>query len=1309
MLLHNKIEKISKINDVRIEKLYFWSLTTTTFTFNKDENNWSSNPNKILFTDYAVARTASETTNWKPFNISPNTFATIKYLDNEYTISSAYSEVLYELSGGTGITNRTMFNYSGNTYFKNDANFYLRSSEKDYVLVSILDDSSANFDSYEIISTNSKFNYFTTIKEINSNYVVIDEIPGFIYDDFKSYKFRIRNLHFCSATTSDFERYLNLSPYARVINFTNLYYNNLIRLETNESWNSKTSDYFRYFDYDLFTITTNDYVPMMNPPSDQTFCANSTSVIGPFSSNDPNATYYWTCDNTNISTTPLTLTPTGNGDTITFTSKNWTNTTATANFTVTPSFNGITGIPETFVVNIEVVPQVNTQIDLYLNPNILTSDIIFTSTNNSIIKWNINSSYNIGINTTNGLTSIPAFTTINNYHQQLSNTVTLTPQNGTCFGTPKTFNIYVNPIAQVNQITNYSYCEGVSTSIITFTTNNIDGVTTYTWYNNKPSINLGASGTGNIPSFSTLNPTSAIIDAIITVIPTYTKNGVQNVGSPMTFTISVKKKTVPIFSSSIFSALYCQGTTITLPTTSNNGIVGVWSSINVVSVFTPQTVTFTPTTPCATNYTNTITITQKKTPVFTSTIPVRTFCYASSSYTLPNISDSPDSITGYWSPFSVDRSIVGNSVYTFYPSNNQTICSNTASVTFTIIPEPILTFYPLGTTAFGAFTPTCTVPCTIATCTVTNQPMAASFLQWTNETINNYNFQYDSGTGKMSVILDTTRINDVYCDNICTLVGYSRSLPTNITISGCDISVYNTTHNVIAMSLSSGKLRFITSTNWTSAPFPNMGNTTLKMSSWSNTIIFSYRNIFIKTSTPVIYSPSFTTNTVPSIGIDSIYSGSFDNTLKSLVEYNPRNLTNSLAIGTLEITQSNTINGVTCSATIPSKLTITVIPTPQVDFILDQSLEVGSNTTAINFTTVNYGVTTTYSWTNNDTSIGLAANGVGDIPIFTPTNTTPSNKIATITVTPSITYDGVTHTGLPRTFQITVLTNIYLEMGFNTPIGYYTYSITQWNTFFNTSTMSDSPFIGIPEVVYDTQYGFYKVKLYGGKNLKISGLGIGSQSKFNTTLVSIKGKHVTEVRDYAFSGLFYLKTAEFPNCVSIGIKSFQVTRLGSVYFPLCTSLGLGAFYTCQYLTYVNLPLVTDIPTDCFYKGGFQMNYSGTNPNENLKVYINRVANIGLNAFTYCTHLTHLEICRLDSVTTTISVPFLSLIIDRTGINILTVRSKLKGPGGWADITNCEQSSNIFDDFLLPAHNNTIVWGSPPCGCDAVIDIPGGIS
>lgn len=69
---------------------------------------------------------------------------------------------------------------------------------------------------------------------------------------------------------------------------------------------------------------------------------------------------------------------------------------------------------------------------------------------------------------------------------------------------------------------------------------------------------------------------------------------------------------------------------------------------------------------------------------------------------------------------------------------------------------------------------------------------------------------------------------------------------------------------------------------------------------------------------------------------------------------------------------------------------------------------------------LSYGIPISYSWTNNQPSIGLAASGTGNIPSFVATNTTNTAITATITVTPTYTNGGNSCSGTPITFTITV-------------------------------------------------------------------------------------------------------------------------------------------------------------------------------------------------------------------------------------------------------------------------------------------------
>ncbi|MEO6832706.1 MAG: T9SS type A sorting domain-containing protein, partial [Chitinophagaceae bacterium] len=94
--------------------------------------------------------------------------------------------------------------------------------------------------------------------------------------------------------------------------------------------------------------------------------------------------------------------------------------------------------------------------------------------------------------------------------------------------------------------------------------------------------------------------------------------------------------------------------------------------------------------------------------------------------------------------------------------------------------------------------------------------------------------------------------------------------------------------------------------------------------------------------------------------------------------------------------------------------TITVNPTPDVATIANQVICNGALTSAVIYSGTVVG--TSYSWANNNTTIGLGASGIGNISAFTATNTTNAPVIGTIVYTPTAN----ACVGLSKSFTITV-------------------------------------------------------------------------------------------------------------------------------------------------------------------------------------------------------------------------------------------------------------------------------------------------
>lgn len=122
---------------------------------------------------------------------------------------------------------------------------------------------------------------------------------------------------------------------------------------------------------------------------------------------------------------------------------------------------------------------------------------------------------------------------------------------------------------------------------------------------------------------------------------------------------------------------------------------------------------------------------------------------------------------------------------------------------------------------------------------------------------------------------------------------------------------------------------------------------------------------------------------------------------------------------TISVTPTLTNGSLVCSG-VSQNFIITVNPSGQINTI--SSIEVcnGNSVPSTVFSSANSGGTITYSWTNSNTAIGLAGNGIGSIPSFSAVNTSSTPLIATITIIPTFTNGGVSCTGTSQTFTIKV-------------------------------------------------------------------------------------------------------------------------------------------------------------------------------------------------------------------------------------------------------------------------------------------------
>jgi gliding motility-associated-like protein len=270
------------------------------------------------------------------------------------------------------------------------------------------------------------------------------------------------------------------------------------------------------------------------------------------------------------------------------------------------------------------------------------------------------------------------------------------------------------------------------------------------------------------PNFSFGTTLSICSGGIVPTLPTSSSNSITGSWSPAivdnanngtytftpdagqcanitTFTVTITPQTTPTFSFGTTLSTCSGGIVPALPTSSSNSITGSWSPA-IVDNANNGIYTFTPNAgQCANTTTFTVTITPQATPTFSfgTTLSI---CSGGIVPALPNVSSN--SITGSWSPTTVDNAI--NGTYTFQPNAGQ--CSTTTTLSVTVTPRTTPTF------SFGTSLTICsgdTVP------TLPNLSSNSINGTWSPTTVDNanngtYTFQPNAGQCATTTTLSVT-------------------------------------------------------------------------------------------------------------------------------------------------------------------------------------------------------------------------------------------------------------------------------------------------------------------------------------------------------------------------------------------------------------------------------------------------------------------------------------------------------------------------------------------------------------------------
>lgn len=200
------------------------------------------------------------------------------------------------------------------------------------------------------------------------------------------------------------------------------------------------------------------------------------------------------------------------------------------------------------------------------------------------------------------------------------------------------------------------------------------GSYSYAW-----TVPVGVANPGNVASFTTN------VTGTYSVIITDLVSG--NSSTSSSGTVSVGPNQTPTFTQ---IAPICSGDALSLPSTSDNGITGIWSP--AIDNTQTTTYTFTPiSNPCANPATMTVVVTPRVTPSFTQ---VADICSGEFLADLPTTSDN--GIAGFWSP-SMDNT--QTTTYTFTPTGNP--CANTQMMTIVVNPRITPTFTQVAAICSG--------------------------------------------------------------------------------------------------------------------------------------------------------------------------------------------------------------------------------------------------------------------------------------------------------------------------------------------------------------------------------------------------------------------------------------------------------------------------------------------------------------------------------------------------------------------------------------------------------------------------------
>ena len=329
-----------------------------------------------------------------------------------------------------------------------------------------------------------------------------------------------------------------------------------------------------------FNLTVNVKPLPIVPDLRQSDCSGTSFLATPLS-NLPGTTYTWTTPLISPANSITGALPRNSGvPTISQTLTNITNNVATATYSITPTANGCTGNPFSFIETVVPIPNISTQTTTSCSGsafNVAPTNVPTGTT--TVYTWSapvINPVNSLtGGSSQNSPLTVINQTLTNTTNAPATATYSVMPLSGNCAGQQFAVVVTVTPKPDIQDQTT-SICSGSAFNVLPA---NAPAGTTYTWQTPNLSNGIVGGSIQTIPQTSisqvllNTNSNSSTGTAIYTVTP-----GVGNcTGNVFNVTVSINSNST-VLNSSLTPPPVCSGTAFTyIPTSLSSGTAFTWT------------------------------------------------------------------------------------------------------------------------------------------------------------------------------------------------------------------------------------------------------------------------------------------------------------------------------------------------------------------------------------------------------------------------------------------------------------------------------------------------------------------------------------------------------------------------------------------------------------------------------------------------------------------------------------------------------------------------------------------------------------